>query len=342
MTSAPTPSATRRRLFQLRVAASAMGGAIRAVFRRLRHGPTLPSWPWSLELLVGAFRASSFASIDHLELVAPGPRGVPRRRARDPGPLREESVDLDDIPATRFTLRDPGPDGPNGTLLYLHGGGFVSGSVKFERRPAQDHARTTGCDTYSIEYRLAPRDPYPAALDDATRAYRALLDRGADPARTYLFGGSAGADLALALLLRARDEGLPMPAGAVVLWPYADFTFSGPSIEAYADIDLLPLRDLAPGWRTAYLGDHDPTDPLVSPALADLHGLPPLLIIAGGAECLLSGAELLAEHARAAGIETQVSVYPDQPHGWLMLPKLPASIEAGEEIRLWFLAHLSR
>ncbi len=337
--SSARPSAAQRRRFQLRVAASALVGAIRAATRRLRHGPTLPSWPWSLELLVGAFRASSFASIDHLEFLAPGPRGLPHRD-RGRGPIREEAVDLDGIPATRFTLRDPGPTGPAGTLLYLHGGGFVSGSVNFERRPARDQARTTGCDTYSIEYRLAPRDPYPAALDDATRAYRALLDRGADPGRTYLFGGSAGAGLALALLLRARAEGLPMPAGAVVLWPYADFTFSGPSIETYADIDLLPLRDLAPGWRAAYLGDHDPTDPLVSPALADLHGLPPLLIIAGGAECLLSGAELLAAHAREAGIETQFSVYPEQPHGWLMLPRLPASVEAGEEIRHWFLDHL--
>ncbi|MBK5289523.1 MAG: alpha/beta hydrolase fold domain-containing protein [Acidimicrobiia bacterium] len=259
-----------------------MLGATRAIIRRLRHGPTLPSWPWSLELLVGAFRAASFTGVDHLELLAPGPRGLPRRRARTRGPLREEQVDLDGVPATRFTPRDRDPDGPTRTLLYLHGGGFVSGSVQFERRPARDHARTTGCDTYSIEYRLAPRHPYPAALDDAVRAYRALLDRGADPARTLLFGGSAGAGLALSLLLRARDEGLPMPAGAAVVWPYADFTFSGPSIETNADIDLLPLRDLAPKWRAAYLGDHDPTDPLVSPALAELHGLPPLLIVAGG------------------------------------------------------------
>jgi acetyl esterase/lipase len=214
--------------------------------------------------------------------------------------------------------------------------------VNFERRPAQDHARTTGCDTYSIEYRLAPRHPYPAALDDAVRAYRALLARGADPARTFLFGGSAGAGLALSLLLRARDEGLPMPAGAVLLWPYADFTFSGPSLEAFSDVDLLPLRDLAPKWRKAYLGDHDPSDPLVSPALADLRGLPPLLVVAGGAESLQSGAELVAEHAREAGVETTLSVYPEQPHGWLMLPKLPASVQASEEIRDWFLARLVR
>ncbi len=302
----------------------------------------MPSWPWSLELLVGGFRAASFVAVDRLEVLAPGPRGLPRRRAHRRGPLREESVDLDGVAAIRFVLRDPGPDGPTGTLLYLHGGGFVTGSVNFERRPAQDHARTTGLDTYSIEYRLAPRHPYPAAIDDATRAYRALLDRGADPARTFFFGGSAGAGLALALLLRIRAEGLPMPAGAVVLWPYADFTFSGSSIDENADIDLLPLRDLAPKWRAAYLGDHDPTDPAVSPALADLSGFPPLLIIAGGAETLRSDAELLAEHARAAGVETQFTIYPEQPHGWLMLAKLPASIEAAEEIRRWFLAHITR
>jgi epsilon-lactone hydrolase len=339
MTTGAPGDVWKRRVFQCRVALVAVGGAARAAVRRLRRGPTLPSWPWSLELLVGAFRASSFASADHLELLAPGPRGLPRRRVRARQGMREQRVDLGGVPATKFTPTDTSTGG-RGTLLYLHGGGYVSGSVQFERRPARDHAVTTGCDTYSIEYRLAPRHPFPAALDDAMAAYRALLAQGADPARTLVFGGSAGAGLALAMLLRARDEGLAMPAGAAVLWPYVDFTFSGSSLEQFADIDLLPLRELAPKWRSAYLGDHDPTDPLVSPALADLRGLAPLLIIAGGAETLLSGAQRLAERASAAGVSTQFTVYPEMPHGWLILPKIPASIRAAEEIRHWFLDRL--
>ena len=200
-----------------------------------------------------------------------------------------EHLSLDGVPATRFT-----PKGETtGTMLYLHGGGFITGSVALERRPATEQALSAKCDTYSIEYRLAPRNPYPAALDDAIAAYRALIDRGADPATTIFFGGSAGACLALATLLKARDEHLPMPAGAVLLWPYVDFTFAGASIDTFATIDLLPLRDLASKWGPAYVGAHDPNHPLVSPVFADLTGLPPLLIIVGGAESLLSCAEQL-------------------------------------------------
>ena len=142
--------------------------------------------------------------------------------------------------------------------------------------------------------------PFPAAVDDAVAAYRGVLDRGADPATTILHGGSAGAGLALSLLLAIRQQQLPSPAGAVLLWPYADFTFSGVTIETNAEIDMLPVRDLAPVWGPAYLNGADPTDLLVSPALADLTGVPPLLVIAGGAESLLSCAERIAANARRA------------------------------------------
>ena len=124
----------------------------------------------------------------------------------------------------------------------------------------------------------------------------------------------------------------------MLLWPYADFTFSGESIQSNGDIDMLPLRDLAPVWGRAYVGDADPADPLVSPALADLHGLAPLLILAGGAETLRSCAERIAANARAAGVATQFTLYPHKVHGWMLLPKLPATLEAIREITAWIAA----
>jgi len=126
----------------------------------------------------------------------------------------------------------------------------------------------------------------------------------------------------------------------VLLWPYADFTFSGQSIQTNAAVDMLPLQDLAAVWGPAYVGDADPSDPLVSPALADLTGLPPLLIIAGGAESLLSCAERIGENARRAGIDVTLSVYPEKVHGWMMLPRLPATAEATAEIVRWIATHL--
>jgi salicylate hydroxylase len=260
----------------------------------------------------------------------------PLTRAARSG-LDVDIVDLSGIWAERYRPKTPAA----GTILRFHGGGFVSGSPRLERRPAAELALVTNCDTYGIEYRLAPEHPYPAALDDAITAYRALLDRGAEPDRTFLFGGSAGAGLALAALLKIRRLELPRPAGAILLWPYADMTFSGPSIGTNGDIDVLPLR-FAGVWGPAYVGDADPSDPLVSPALADLHDLPPLLIIAGGAECLLSCAEQIAANAHAAGVDARLSVYPDKVHGWMLLPRLPATIAAVDEITSWMSDHLER
>lgn len=310
-----------------------------AASRRLRHGPRRPGWTWSEDLLVAVSRAVLTTSARDLDLMGPGrhaPAPPLSRAARSR--LRVEAVDLSGVWAERYCPID----GAAGTILRFHGGGFVSGSPRLERRPAAELALGTGCDTYGIRYRLAPRHPYPAALDDAVAAYRALLDRGTDPDRTVLFGGSAGAGLALAALLEIRRLGLPRPAGGVLLWPYADFTFSGTTIETNGDVDMLPLRDLAHVWGPAYVGDADPTDPLVSPAHADLDGLPPLLVIAGGAECLLSCAERIAANAEAAGIDVRLSVYAEKVHGWMLLPRLPATVAATDEITTWITDQLER
>ena len=126
----------------------------------------------------------------------------------------------------------------------------------------------------------------------------------------------------------------------MLLWPYADFTFSGATIETNAEIDMLPVRDLAHVWGPAYVGTADPADPFVSPALADLTALPPLLVIAGGAESLLSCAEQIAASARTVGVDVRLSVYPHKVHGWIMLPHLPATKQAEAEIHEWIAARL--
>jgi acetyl esterase/lipase len=322
---------------QAQIVVVALMAMMRRSMRRVVQGPSVKGWTWSEELFVAASRAMAITSARHVQLMAPRARSLapPLPRALRAA-LTIEAVDLDGVPAMRFVP----PGEPAGTILYFHGGGFVSGSAALEARPAAENALGSRCDTYSVDYRLAPAHQYPAALDDATTAYRAVIERGADPATTILFGGSAGACLALSTLLNIRELGLPRPAGAVLLWPYADFTFSGASIQTNADIDMLPVRDLAAIWGPAYVGDHDPADPLVSPALADLTDLPPLLVIAGGAESLLSCAELIADNARRAGVEVQLSVYPDKVHGWMILPKLPSTLAAVAEIRAWIARRL--
>ena len=331
--------ASGRRLvvYRARNIAAGTGAAARAAVRRLRRGPTLPSWTWGEELFVAAFRGAATSAARHIELmsVGAGRRPTPIAR-RDRHALDITTVDLLGVRAERYSPKASAV----GTILRFHGGGFVSGSAATERRVAAQLAAMTCCDTYGITYRLAPRHPYPAALDDAVTGYRALIEQGTDPSRTILFGGSAGAGLALATLLRIRHDGLPMPAGAVLLWPYADFTFSGESIASNATVDMLPVADLAGVWGPAYVGDADPADPFVSPALADLHGFPPLLIVAGGAESLVSSAEQIAVNARAAGVEAVLSIYPEKVHGWMMLPHLPATVAATREIGSWIAARL--
>jgi acetyl esterase/lipase len=277
-------------------------------------------------------------SVRDVALMSPRGRGLSPRLGRAlRAALIVEDVDLGGVRAERYRPKTS----TSGTILHFHGGGFVTGSVGLERRVAAAQALASGCDSFSVDYRLAPKHPFPAALDDAITAYRAVLERGADPGTTILFGGSAGACLALSSLLKIRELELPQPAGAVLLWPYADFTFSGETIRTNGDVDMLPLRDLAHVWGPAYVGAADASDPFVSPALADLSGIAPLLIIAGGAESLLSCAERIAVNARRVGVDTQFSVYPEKVHGWMILQKLPATVQAIDEVNAWISARIA-
>ena len=322
----------RRLGLWLRVGVAVVMGLAERSARRLRKGPTLPSWIWAEELFVAAYRAALKASARDVDLLAARGRGLqlPLRRDLRRG-LSVSTERLAGVEAERYQPRGE----HHGTILYLHGGGFVSGSAGLERQVAAERSATLQCETWNVSYRLAPRHPFPAALDDVVTAYEALIARGADPTRTILYGGSAGAGLALATLVKLRDQGLPMPLGAVLLWPYADMTFSGPSVHDNSSIDVLDLEALAPVWGPAYVGDADPSDPLVSPALADLTGLPALLIVAGTAESLLSCARQIDANARAAAVDVQLMEFPEKVHGWMLLPRLPATRQARTQIDSW-------
>ncbi|WP_194906723.1 alpha/beta hydrolase [Catenulispora rubra] len=205
---------------------------------------------------------------------------------------------------------------PVGTLVWFHGGFYVLGSPRTSAALASDVARRTGMKVISVDYRLAPEHPYPAALDDAVAVYRAILAaaEGRDLGRLAVVGESAGAGLAAALLIAARDQGLAMPAAGVLFSPYADLTLSGDSMKTKAGVDPSFTAEAIARRAADYVGGADPADPLISPVFADLHGLPPLLIQVGTHELLLEDAIRLADRAAAADVAVSLEVTPGVPH----------------------------
>ena len=207
------------------------------------------------------------------------------------------------------------------TLLYLHGGAYAVCSPATHRQVTGAFARR-GFRVFAPDYRLAPENPYPAGLDDVVAAYRGLLDAGTVPARIAVAGESAGGGLSLALLVRLRDAGLPLPASAVLFSPWADLSLAGESLVSNDGLDPM-FRAIHAGWvASLYLGGADPRDPYVSPVFADLTGLPPLLIHVGETELLLDDARRIAARAAAADVAVALSVWRDVVHGWQLLPAI--------------------
>jgi acetyl esterase/lipase len=203
---------------------------------------------------------------------------------------------------------------PRGTLFHLHGGGFALGSARGSVGLAAELARRTGLRAVTIDYRLAPEHPFPAALTDATAAYRALLHTVDSAARVVVSGESAGGNLAVELLIASRDRGLPLPCAAILFSPMTDLTVSGQSFITKADVDPNISAEAIRTRVADYLQGTDATDPLVSPIFADLTGLPPLLIQAGSHEVLLDDATRLAARAAADDVAVVLDVTPGVPH----------------------------
>jgi epsilon-lactone hydrolase len=203
---------------------------------------------------------------------------------------------------------------PKHTVLYFHGGVYVLGDAFSAADLASQVGRRTGAKVISVDYRLAPEHPYPAATDDALAAYEALLQNGARPSEIVFAGESAGGGLAIATLVNARDHGLPLPAAAFVMSPYADLTLGGTTMRTKHEVDRLLSRENLQPRVTDYTAGQDAASGLISPVFADLSGLPPLIIQAGTHEVLLDDAVRLARQAATADVDVTLDITAGVPH----------------------------
>jgi len=206
-------------------------------------------------------------------------------------------------------------------LLYLHGGGYFACSAE-THRPITAYFAMHGFRVFAPNYRLAPENPFPAAVDDAVAVYRGLLAESDSPQRIVVAGESAGGGLSLSLMLVLRAAGTPLPAAVALFSPWTDLAATGESIRTNSKrCAMFNGVDIGPSARY-YLGNTDPRNPLASPFYADLSGLPPLLIHVGADECLRDDSTRLAERARAARVTVESKVWPVVPHAWQLAPHL--------------------
>ena len=228
-----------------------------------------------------------------------------------PADVTVTAAALGGVPTAEITV-----DGiePRHVVLYFHGGVYVMGDAFLAADLASQVGRRTQAKVISVDYRLAPEHPYPAAVDDALAAYEALLHDGIAPSDIAFAGESAGGGLAIATLVNARDHGLPLPAAAFVMSPYADLTLAGTTMETRREVDPLLSREALQARVTDYTSGQDAALGLISPVFADLSGLPPLIIQAGTHEVLLDDAVRLAQQAATADVEVTLDITPGVPH----------------------------
>lgn len=245
-----------------------------------------------------------------------------------PDDVRVTDVTAGGVPA--HWLDAPGTD-PRRVLLFLHGGGYELGSVRSDGELAARLGRASGMRVLFLEYRLAPEHPFPAAIDDVVAAWH-WLRREQSERSIALVGASAGGGLAVALLVAARDAGEALPAAAVLLSPTVDLTSSGASMTERADQDPISTPAVLRQFAADYLAGADPKTPLASPLFASLIGLPPLLVLAGTADVLLSDSERLAAAASKAGVDVVLEIGEGLPHVYPLMLGTPEAAAATERI----------
>jgi monoterpene epsilon-lactone hydrolase len=270
---------------------------------------------------------------------------VKRKLARSTTPLAARAAFNNPLPFpknVKFSLETFGEvegewalsnDSSAGTLLYLHGGGYFACSPRTHRSITGAYA-LGGFSVFAPDYRLAPENPFPAAVEDALASYKAMLDRA--PANRLAIGGdSAGGGLALATLLAAKSAGLPMPACILLFSPWTDLAATGDSVVTNARQDSMLYGPKIAEGAEIYLNGADPKNPLASPLYGDLRGLPPLLIQVAAPEVLLNDSTRLADRAREAGVTVDLSIWENLPHAWqvnqLFLPEAKQALDQALE-----------
>jgi acetyl esterase/lipase len=262
-------------------------------------------------------------------ILHPDPYKVPRTVQISP-------THLGGVPGERLEGPSPG----NTALLYLHGGGYFGCSAE-THRPITVYYALHGFRVFAPDYRLAPENLFPAAVDDAVAFYRALLTAGYSPQNIVVAGESAGGGLSLSLMLALRAAGVQLPAAAALFSPWTDLAATGESIRTNTGrCAMFHGAGVAYSARY-YLGDTDPRNPLASPLYADLRGLPPLLIHVGADEVLRDDSTRLAERARAAGVRVELKIWPVVPHAWQLAPHLiPEARQSLHESAAFLRAHV--
>jgi acetyl esterase/lipase len=259
--------------------------------------------------------------------------------ARLPSKTKVEKVSFNGISAEWICAKEAHE---GRVILYLHGGGYNTCSPNTHRELAAHISMASGAKVLLPDYRLAPEYPFPSALEDATSAYRWLLDTGLTSRNISIAGDSSGGGLSIATSITLRDAGEPSPASIACISPWTDLEMSGNSIKTHAIIDPLLNLQILKIWASNYIGDNDPCSPLISPIYADLRGISPLLLHVGSNEMLLDDSTRIAKKAESAGVDVKLKIYDQMWHVFHLNAKLmPEAKNAIEELGSFLRKHFA-
>jgi len=306
---------------------------------RVRRGPLVPSWSFPFEAAVAFLRETARVASGRPPLEQ---RAVWSEVRAPPSPVMSRvRRTFDGAGGVRAEWFEPAAYAGEAVVLFFHGGSFMYGSMATHGEMVTRLALATGARVLALDYRLVPEATFPAPIDDAVAAYRWLLAQGIPPGRIVLAGDSAGGNLAVSTLLALRAQGAPLPAGSIPICPWVDPARTGGSIDAHARWDWGWPADV-PAWALAYAGGAALTDPLISPARADLAGLPPLHVLWGSREMLRDQVVDFVARARAARVEVHAEEYPDMIHNWMTLYALTPEAERSFQAMGRFVRRVAR
>ncbi len=288
----------------------------------------------SLIALRRANRYDSNQTIEELRGDGNDPGSIPRQDTS------VESCDADGVICEWVVCGTPSTDS---VFVFLHGGGYYRGSAEASRRIASNLSKACGCRCLTVDYRLAPEHPFPAALDDAYICYRWLIDQGIPSKKIVVGGSSAGGGLSAALLAKLKLTGEEQPAAAVLLSPWTDLTQSAETFVSNAHLDPSISKTYLDRMAGLYMNGQDLTNPLASPVFSNLEGFPRMLVQVGKSETMYGDALAYAEKARRQGVEVKFEAYDDVPHAWHnsahVVPDIPETLAAIDLIGKFFHAH---